>query len=244
MLTELVRPGDKIEVQAVEGAILGGKAGDKKVYTSQVYDVEDDERLEIMMPMDGTKLILLPVDGEYQFCFYTRKGLYQCFVRVVERYKDNNVYILLCELTSPIGKFQRREYYRYACTLPVKTRELLEEETAALEESKYRMCEGIPLTNGNIADISGGGIRFISSVKYAEGTQIAIILNLNIHGKEETYELVGKILKCKAHEVRRGEYEYRVKFTFITNVQREEIIRYIFEEERKSRRRITNVGGV
>ena len=65
MLTELVKPGDKIEVQAVEGAILGGKAGDKKIYTSQVYDVLDDERLEIMMPMDGTKLILLPVDGEY-----------------------------------------------------------------------------------------------------------------------------------------------------------------------------------
>ena len=42
MLTELVKPGDKIEVQAVEGDILGGKAGDKKIYNSQVYDVLDD----------------------------------------------------------------------------------------------------------------------------------------------------------------------------------------------------------
>lgn len=238
MLTELVRPGDKIEVQAVEGAILGGKAGDKKIYGSQVYDILDDERLEIVMPMDGTKLILLPVDGEYSFCFYTRKGLYQCFIRVVERYKDNNVYILLCELTSPLGKYQRREYYRYACTLPVRTRELLEEEIEAMKESKYQMWVGIPLTKGNIADISGGGIRFVSSVQYAEGTQIAISFSLNMHGKEETFELVGKILNSRSHEVRRGEYEHRVKFTLITNVQREDIIRYIFEEERKSRRRV------
>ena len=244
MLTDLVRPGDKIEVQAVEGAILGGNTENKKIYTSQVYDVVDDEQLEIMMPMDGTKLILLPVDGEYQFCFYTRKGLYQCFVRVVERYKENNVYILLCELTSPLGKYQRREYYRYACTLPVKTRELLEEEIEGLKEGKYHMWMGIPLTKGNIVDISGGGIRFVSPVKYTEGTQIVISLTLNMHGKEENYELVGLILKSKANEVRRGEYEHRVKFTLITNVQREEIIRYIFEEERKSRRRITSVGDI
>lgn len=244
MLTDLVRPGDKIEVQAAEGAILGGNSEDKKIYTSQIYDVLDDEKLEIMMPMDGTKLILLPVDGEYQFCFYTRKGLYQCFVRVVERYKENNVYKLLCELTSPIGKYQRREYYRYACTLPVKTRELLDEEIEGLKEGKYHMWAGIPLTLGNIADISGGGIRFLSSVKYTEGTQIVISFNLNMHGKEENYELVGKILKSRSNEAHKGQYEHRVKFTLITNVQREEIIRYIFEEERKSRRRVTNVGGI
>ena len=63
-----------------------------------------------------------------------------------------------------------------------------------------------------------------------------------MHGKEEAYELVGKILKSRSNEVRKGEYEHRVKFTLISNIQREEIIRYIFEEERKSRRRIANVG--
>lgn len=244
MLTDLVKPGDKIEIQAVEGAIMGQNASRKKIYTSQIYDILDDEKLEIMMPMDGTKLILLPVDGEYQFCFYTKKGLYQCFIRVVERYKDNNVYILLCEMTSPIGKYQRREYYRFACSLPVRTRELLDEELEALKELKYHMWIGIPLTKGNIVDISGGGIRFVSSVKYPEGKQIAICFFLNMHGKEVTYELVGKILKSKESGAKKGEYEHRVKFTVISNSQREEIIRYIFEEERKSRRRVANVGDI
>ncbi|MGN0131777.1 MAG: flagellar brake protein [Lachnospiraceae bacterium] len=236
MLTEFIRPGDKIEIQAVEQAILGS-ASNKKAYTSKIYDILDDEQLEILMPMDGTKLILLPVDGEYRFCFYTNKGLYQCFIRITDRYKSNNVYLLLCEVTSPIGKYQRREYYRYACTLPVKTRDLMEEEQKAVEENKFRMQVGLPMAKGQIVDISGGGIRFVTPVSYEVGSLIAICFSLNIHGREIPYELVGEILSNRENEVRRGEFEHRVMFKAIDNKKREEIIRYIFEEERKSRRR-------
>lgn len=236
MLTEFIRPGDRIEIQAVEQAILGG-AANKKAYTSKIYDILDDERLEILMPMDGTKLILLPVDGEYRFCFYTNKGLYQCFIRITDRYKSSNIYLLLCEMTSPIEKYQRREYYRYACTLPIKTRDLMDEERKAVEENKFRMWIGLPMAKGHIVDISGGGIRFVTSVRYDVGIQIVLCFSLNIHGREMPYELVGKILSRRENEVRRGEFEYRVMFDVVDNRQREEIIRYIFEEERKSRRK-------
>lgn len=236
MLTEFVKPGNRIEIQTVEHAILGA-ASNSKMYTSRIYDVLDDEKLEILMPMDGTKLILLPVDGEYQFCFYTDKGLYQCTVRIVERYKSNNVYLLVCEMTSPLGKYQRREYYRYACTLPLRTRDLMDEEIRTIEEGRYHMQIGLPLTRGQIVDISGGGIRFVTSVRYEPGMQIAVCFSLNIHGREMPYELAGMVLSSKENEVRRGEYEHRVKFTAVSNNEREEIIRYIFEEERKSRNR-------
>lgn len=240
MLTEYVRPGEKIEIQAVEQAIMG-PASDHKKYTSQIYDILDDERLEILMPMDGTKLLLLPVDGEYQFCFYTQKGLYQCFIRIVDRYKNNNIYLLLCEVTSPLGKYQRREYYRYACTLPLRTRDLMDEELKSIEEGKYHLHIGLPMSKGHIVDISGGGIRFVTSVKYEKGMQIAICFTLNIHGREMPYELVGEVLSSRKNEIRQGEFEHRLKFTVINNNQREEIIRYIFEEERKSRASMRNM---
>ncbi len=236
MLTELVKPGNKIEIQTVEHAILGA-ASKSKMYTSRIYDILDDEKLEILMPMDGTKLILLPVDGEYQFCFYTDKGLYQCTVRIVERYKENNIYLLVCEMTSPLGKYQRREYYRYACTLPLRTRDLMQEEVKTIEAGKFQIQIGLPLTRGNIVDISGGGLRFVSPVRYEPGVQILVCFSLNYHGKETSYELAGLILSSRENEVRKGEFEHRLKFTVIDNVQREGIIRYIFEEERKSRSR-------
>ena len=95
MLTKYVKPGDKIELQTVERSILGS-VSDKKAYSSKVYDVISDEQFEILMPMEKTKLILLPVDGEYDVCFYTRQGLYQCYVRIVDRYKSDNTFSLLC----------------------------------------------------------------------------------------------------------------------------------------------------
>lgn len=237
MLTELVRPGERIEIKAVAHAIMG-KASDKQAYTSRVYDILDDEQLEILMPMDGTKLLLLPVGGEYEFCFYTKRGLYQCFVRVIDRYKSNNSYILLCELTSALGKYQRREYYRYSCVLPLKTRELMDEELKAIEENKFRMQMGLKMEKCQVVDISGGGMRFTAPVAYEPGKQIAVCFGLTVHGKETIYELVGDVLSSKENELQRGVFEHRLQFTVINNKQREEIIRYIFEEERKSRSRL------
>ena len=108
MLTNYVKPGQKVELQYVEKATE--ETGDtlKKIYTSTVYDVLSEDRLEIMMPMEKTKLILLPVDAEFNICFYTEQGLYQCFVQIIDRYKSNNVYILVLELTSNMRKYQRR----------------------------------------------------------------------------------------------------------------------------------------
>ena len=80
--------------------------------------------------MNKTKLILLPIDGEYDLCFYTAQGLYQCFARIIDRCKSNNVYVLVFELTSNLRKHQRRDYYRFSCVLDMKTRELKQEEAS------------------------------------------------------------------------------------------------------------------
>ena len=67
-LTELVRPGEKIDIMAVERAILGSSS-DKKVYSSKIYDILDDNQLEILMPMEGSKLILLPKSKMIKFMY-------------------------------------------------------------------------------------------------------------------------------------------------------------------------------
>ncbi len=236
MLTKYVRPGDKVELQTVERSILGS-VSDKKAYTSKVYDIITDEQFEILMPMEKTKLILLPVDGEYDVCFYTRQGLYQCYVRIVDRYKSDNTFILLCEPTSNLRKYQRREYYRFSCILNMNSRELLEEELEAVEKNEFYFQPGLPLQKSVIVDISGGGVRFVSSYQYEVETKIYLTYKLLINGKEKEYEIAGKILASKPIENRPGEYEHRLQYLNMDNTEREEIIRYIFEEERKNRQR-------
>lgn len=235
-LTEVARPGEKIELMSKERVIVG-HGGQRKVYISKIYDIMDDDEFEILMPMEGTKLVLLPVDGEYQVCFYSPKGLYTCFVRIADRYKDNNVYILLCEPTSGIGKFQRREYYRFNTSLPIACRELLKEEEKAIEDKNFRAMPGLPLKKGITNDISGGGVRFTSETKFEVGAGVLVVFTLNYQGKETEYQLAGVVLASKARDSQPQTYEHRVMFTWIGNNQREEIIRYIFEEERKNRGR-------
>ncbi len=189
------------------------------------------------MPMDKTKLILLPVYAEYDIHFYTKAGLFQCFAKVIDRYKSNNVYILALELTSNLRKHQRREYYRFSCALEMSARTLKEEEVIAIDKYTVKLVPGLPLKRSVIVDISGGGLRFISTQKYEVDSLIYCNYQLLVNGRTKEYNLVGKILKLKELDNRPGEYEHRLQYVNIDNDVREEIIKYIFEEERKYRRR-------
>ena len=131
MLSSLVMDGDKVELSSVDH-LFAAEGETVKKYSTRVYTVLSDDKLEIMMPMEKAKLILLPVDGEYDLCFYTSQGLYQCYARIYDRYKSNNVYVLALELTSNLRKHQRREYYRFSCVLDMRSRELKKEEVDSL----------------------------------------------------------------------------------------------------------------
>ena len=237
MLSKFITLGDRVELTAV-GRVKLTEEEEKRTYQSKVYEILTDDTLEITMPMEKTKLILLPVDGEYDMVFYTETGLYQCFVRIADRYKSNNVYILRVELTSNLRKYQRREYYRFSCALEMCSRNLEEEEQQALEGRKpYVLQPGLPLKKSVIVDISGGGLRFMSTQQYDPGSLLYCSYHLVKGGVSKQYEVVGKVLSVKPVENRPGTYEHRVQYYNMDTATREEIIRFIFEEERKSRQK-------
>lgn len=235
MLSKYVSVGNKLELETIEK--LNGEDNDKgkRSYRSVVYDIVSEDQIKIAMPMEGGKLVLLPVDGEYNLCFYTPTGLYQCLARVIDRYKSDNIFILLMELTTDIRKYQRREYYRLNCVLDMKSR-ALEDDFLANEQVRF-IDTDITFDNGTMVDISGGGARFISDVHYEKGTVIQFIFSLYVSGKLNEYRLMGRVLLSEALENKPNKYEHRVQFINIMNDERESIIKYIFEEERKIRRR-------
>lgn len=233
MISKFIEPGNKLEIRTVEW-----DEESPKCYDSQIYDILGENQLEIMMPMEKTKLILLPVEKEYNLVFYTENGLFQCLARVIDRYKSNNVYILVMEMTSNLRKYQRREYYRFSCALEMCSRNLEEEEIRAIEEkSPYSLTPGLPLKRSVIVDISGGGLRFLSGQHYEPGSMIYISYHLAVGGRKKEYELVGKVLSAQELEKKPGSFEHRVQYVDINEAVRDEIIKYIFEEERKNRKK-------
>lgn len=237
MLSKFITPGCKVELQAVNRINEENNEAAKKVYLSKVHDILSEDRMEIIMPMEQTKLILLPVDGEYDAIFYGN-NLYQCFLRIIDRYKSNNVYILVVEMISNLRKYQRREYYRFSCALEMCARSLVEEEVKAIEQKDASfLTPGLPLKRSVIVDISGGGLRFMSNQRYEPESLIYCTYNLLIGGKKKEYEIIGKILSVKELENKKGTFEHRVQYVNLDVDDREEIIKYIFEEERKNRHR-------
>lgn len=232
ILSKYIAPGSRIELQKTKR--YRNDNGEKnKVYASQVVDILSDDRIEISMPMEKTKLILLPVDVEYDLYFFTPNGLYQCYARVVDRYKNNNRFSLLLDLTSNLRKYQRREYYRFSCALEMNSRPLQEEEVQAVEKNSVVLIPELPLERSVIVDISGGGLRFVAEYAYEVGSLILCKYFLWIDGENKEYNLCGKVLGVKEVDNRPGFYEHRVQYVNMDKDNREEIIKYIFNEERK-----------
>ena len=58
--TDLIKPGDKIDIRLLQQVENEERTGDTvKVYKSQVLDINKRGNLEISMPTEETKLILL-----------------------------------------------------------------------------------------------------------------------------------------------------------------------------------------
>lgn len=252
MLSDLIVAGQIVEIEAVqengEEAENGAEEKKeeegiqevKKVYRTKVFDILSEDQLEIMMPIEKGKVILLPVDGQFDLCFYTEKGLYQCFARVLDRYKSNNVYIVVMELTSNLRKRQRREYYRLGCAMEVEFRSLSAQEIKALEQDHFKPAEGLLLRKGTVADISGGGMRFLADTRFDVGAMICCVYTLPVKGTEKQYHVAGRVLRCEELEGRPGVFENRVQYINLDVDDREEIIKYIFEEERRQRHKKIN----
>lgn len=237
LLSKYIAPGSRIELEAIDRVLQDDGSYKRKKFDSKVVDILDDDTLEILMPMEQTKLILLPVNGEYDIHFFTTKGLFQCLARVLNRYKNGNLYLLEIELVSNLQKYQRREYYRYSCMLPLKYRKLSRAEEISLETKNTAVFDTeLEMENSTIVDISGGGMRFMAKEPQEVNDLIYTEYSLT---NGNSFKHAAKILAVKKLDNNSKEYRYehRCQFLNILNSEREQIIRYIFEEERNKRKK-------
>ena len=110
-----------------------------------------------------------------------------------------------------------------------------EEEIQAVESKElFELVPGLPLKRSVIVDISGGGLRFVSEQKYEPESLIYCSYHLIVDGNRKLYEVVGKVLGAKEIENRKGVFEHRVQYVNISEGAREQIIKFIFQEERKN----------
>ncbi len=82
-------------------------------------------------------------------------------------------------------------------------------------------------------------MRFVSKHTYEQGSLICCKLNLLQNDDYKEYTITARVISSREVGNRQGLFEHRVQYVNMEALDREEIIRYIFEEERRIRKRKT-----
>lgn len=233
LVKKVLKPGVKIKLSPVDSQKTAGDPDEVQSYFSKISDVKEDGTLEIFMPMEQGKLLLLSPGKRLDMYCYTGNGVYETQIQVRERYKKEGMHYITLGLTNSLIKNQRREYYRYQCTVPIQDRLMDEEEQKWMKEDEMLVVDDDqPMHDSTMIDISGGGLQLIGTGKYETDDLIYCRFQF---GKD--YRFCARILECcggiPGHP---GKYRSRARFLGVERREREEIIRHIFALERSRRK--------
>ena len=156
--------------------------------------------------------------------------------------------MLVVELTSDLTKFQRRQYYRLGCTMDIVYKKI--EKDAEIEFTRESMPDANEdgdevsredYIEGVALDISGGGMRFTSEQKLAEGDDIFVVIQIQYKDDKKIYGLNARVIYSQPLTNHAGKYEHRVEYKNINGKVREDLIKYIFDEERRQRKKESEI---
>lgn len=252
MANEVIQIGNKIELRAISRRSTVDPAEEPEVYISQFLQWSDRNVAVIAMPFYQNHLVPLRVEDTFELRFFTKGGLYRCRATVIKRSKaSNNIAVAEVKFISALEKYQRRQFYRMNCIIPLSycvlteyQRELYREKKNCISQEQLSIVEkkleqeNMELLKGTILDISGGGIRFNSPAQQNTGDILLLRPALPETLRKKIPFLFGRIISSKRIPNKEpATYDNRVEFVEISHGEQEQIITYIFKEERDKRKR-------
>lgn len=241
MVSNIIQPGNQVDLCMLQQIEMERKTGVRAhIYKSQVIGILSDGELELSMPTEAERPVMLPIGIRFEFVFYSKDGLYRGLGLVEERYKSDNRYMLRVSLKSQLRKYQRREFSRVPCAIGMAYYGITPEQALGVPPGQLQQLKELPQVLGtrreaSIVDISGGGARFVSDAESRNGSYILMEVRLDSADDAAAYLFPAHILASLVSGEGKGRFETRVEFVIRDRKVREEIIRYIFDEERKNR---------
>ena len=232
--------GDRIEITPVKAVFSEDKS--EKKYVSQLLDFDDIRTAKISTPLQDGRIIPLRVDQDVRLCFFTKSGLYQCKARIKKRYIEDKIPMMDVLLISEPEKYQRRRFYRLECTYEINYRRLSLEEVRIRRdlESGYgdaqelkKQLEDIPQDwkTGVVTNLSGGGIRFHLGESLDIGEMIELDIPISLKNGVVPMKVFSHVIDCTGD--RPDSKDVRCEFDSIGPKERELVVKYVFEEQRR-----------
>ncbi len=237
--------GNKIEITPVRSAFSSDK--NTKKYSSQILDYDEVRTAKISAPLHDGRIVPMREGEDIDLCFFTKAGLYQCRGRVKKRYNDGKVAVLDVLFVSDPQKFQRRKFYRLECTFEINYRRFSKEEiklreeiesakrlgnNSLLEECKKKLDEIPELwSSATITNLSGGGVKFHLKEVLDRGEPIELAIPLSLQKGVLPMKVMAHVIDCERSLD--SKCDARCEFDGVTNNEREVIVKYVFEEQRR-----------
>lgn len=228
-MEEIISVGNKVDMEILHDGQLETDEEKRRILCCRVMDMPDYHIVRISMPFYEGRIVPLAVGDQYVMNFYAEKGIYGSRFVVINRLKEGNLFLADMEIQEPLHKIQRREFFRHNCRIPATYHMISPEE---LNDTSFD-AESIEWKKSVLLDISGGGVRMVS--EFQENTDLPMQLRfpIEVNGIQEEVTLFGKLVATYQNENNKILYEQRVEFENLDDKEREKIIHFIFEEERK-----------
>jgi c-di-GMP-binding flagellar brake protein YcgR len=187
-------------------------------YVSRVDNINEDGTIDVLIPISKRRIVYINEDTVLKVIITKEAAIYE-FKAEIENKLFGVDPLLRLKRTSDIQKIQRRNYFRLKSLNTIKIRKIVNLKEAIFSE----------YFNATMVDISGGGLAFNSELELDINDLIEISVTLN----SNTINLLGMVVRAERNEDNLKIIGYGINFEKITETERNIIMRFIFEEQRK-----------
>lgn len=156
------------------------------------------------------------------FYFVKEDKLFSYTGSFIEIIEYNEIIAINLQVSSKLHEIQRRNCFRLKFFMPIQLR-VISQKNNIKDSNNY-------LISCMASDVSGGGVRASTQEEFKRGDKVECHLNLY----DELVVVQGDVIWIRKHSGNdKKKNEIGIKFDYMERNARENIIRYIFEQQRK-----------
>jgi c-di-GMP-binding flagellar brake protein YcgR len=190
-------------------------------FVSQIEGIIDENIVRISAPIHEARVYPIRINSRIEaYLFYKSNQIYKVSGYVVDRLIVDDIALLDLKATEKIQKIQRRQFYRFKCSVPVTFDVLQSKDLEEVSEEIF----------GHTIDLSGGGLSTLTGKPLWENNYLQGKLELE---DGNFIDFNGKVIRC-IKKIVNDELKYisSIVFTDIDYKKRERIVGFIFNQQR------------
>ncbi len=213
-----MKTGTRLELELLD---YGEKTGNK--YISQLLEPPNGDSIIVSAPIYESRLIFIPINIRLGVTFFhSRYGLMGFTANVTLRENRGNLSVLELHVETPLENIQRRKHYRLDSLINVEYRLYSAQNKNEEEKPAYKKVMA--------KNISGSGACIIVD----EEIPLKSVLDITLHLSDTLQaKAVCNVVRCTPLELDKvSKFELGLHFAEISAQNQDNIIKYIFEQQR------------